>query len=233
MNILLIDDHPILRSGVCSLIERYFPACLISEADTLARAIDILNGSAEIDIIVLDLGLPDSSGLDGLLRLRRRAPATPVIVLSGLNGPEHRIQALRCGAAAFVAKDGDAFAILSALRAVALGEAYTPANPDTLAALVPTFGLSERQREILDLCCERLSNKEIGRRLGISDNTVRSHLAMLFRRFGVTSRAALAALAQRTPARHALEHSAAGVARQVRRRARISGGRAEAASSAP
>lgn len=197
MNILLVDDHAILRSGVRSQVERHLPGTRIHEAETLGEALAVIDGGADIDVVVLDLGLPDSQGHEGLMRLRRHAPATPVIVLSGSVDESPRREAMARGAAAFVGKDGDVMAILCAIEAVAEGETYSPTARDgaNLTDGPGLPGLSERQREILDLCRARLSNKEIGRRLGISDNTVRSHLAMLFRRFGVSNRAALAALA--------------------------------------
>lgn len=172
-----------------SLVDRYLPGSIIEEAATLGAALRLIRAGREFDVIVLDPGLPDSQGFEALTRLRAEAPSVPVIVLSGLVDPALEREARCHGAIDVVRKDGDALALLQAIEALA-GDA-----PDCPRSRGPLPGLSTRQREILALCEEQLSNKEIGRRLGISDNTVRSHLAMLFRRFGVSNRAALAALA--------------------------------------
>ena len=197
MKILLIDDHALLRTGVRSLLERHLPLASVEEAETLGAALLLIRAGAEIGLVVLDLGLPDSQGYEALTRLRAELPSAPVIVLSGLVDPAHEREARRHGAVGFVRKNGDVMALLRAIEALAEDGLLPASEPGWRSGGLP--GLSARQQEILTLCQEQLSNKEIGRRLGISDNTVRSHLAMLFRRFGVTNRAALAALAAPRP----------------------------------
>lgn len=188
--LILIDDHAILRSGARSLIERHMADMEIAEAGTLREALSILSGGFDADLAILDLMLPDAPDTQGLAVLREQHPTMPVIILSGAAEFGERMMAL--GAAAFVAKNGEALEIVSAIRAVLNGDTYEPGQYRDALALQ---ALSLRQREIARLCVEGHSNKEIGRQLGISDNTVRAHLTLIFRRFGLRSRSDLSALA--------------------------------------
>lgn len=188
--LLLIDDHSILRSGARALIERHVAGVEIAEAGSLAETLQLLAGGFDADVAVLDMTLPDADGETSLSTLRARYPTMPVIILSGSEGKERDM--LARGAAAFVPKKGDSLEIVSAIHAVVAGEVYVPGRLEEQRAL---SGISERQRVLMKLCGAGLTNKEIGRELGISDNTVRAHLAILFRRFGVKNRADLARLA--------------------------------------
>lgn len=192
--LILIDDHAILRSGARSLIERHMAEVEIVEAASLAETVARLEEGFEADIAVLDMMLPDADGEKSLSVLRAHYPSMPVIILSGSEGAESAM--LARGAAAFVPKKGDSLEIVSAIYAVLAGEPYVPGTFEKDLAL---SGMSERQRVLMKLCGEGLTNKEIGRELGISDNTVRAHLAILFRRFGVKNRADLARFAGNGP----------------------------------
>lgn len=188
--LLLIDDHAILRSGARALIERHVVGADIREAGSIAEGLQQVAGGFEADIAILDIVLPDAAGGEGIRLFRRENPTVPVIVLSGAESMKSTVLSL--GAAAFVPKNGEALEIVSAIRAVLDGECYEPGRPGVAA----TWGtLSIRQREIARLCSEGHTNKEIGRLLGISDNTVRAHLTLIFRRFGLKSRTDLAMLA--------------------------------------
>lgn len=185
--LILIDDHTILRSGARSLIERHMAEVEIVEAASLAETLSLLEAGFDADIAVLDMVLPDADGEKSLSVLRQRFSSMPVIILSGSEGAEDAM--LLAGASAFVPKKGESLEIVLAIRAVLSGEPYVPGTYETDLAL---SGMSERQRALMKLCGEGLTNKEIGRALGISDNTVRAHLAILFRRFGVKNRVDLA-----------------------------------------
>ncbi len=188
--LILIDDHAILRSGARSLIERHMGDMDIAEAGSLGEALSLVASGFEADLAVLDIMLPDAPGGEGLRVFRQRHPTVPVVILSGAE--ELKDQMMAEGAAAFVAKNGEALEIVAAIRAVLEGETYEPGQ---CVDGVAWEALSLRQREIARLCAEGHSNKEIGRRLGISDNTVRAHLTLIFRRFGLKSRSDLSALA--------------------------------------
>lgn len=188
--LILIDDHAILRSGARALIERHMADMDIAEAGGLGEALSLIAGGFDADLAVLDIMLPDARGMDGLMQFRTTHPTVPVVILSGAEDLRDRMMAL--GAAAFVPKNGEALEIVAAIRAVLDGESYEPGR---CSDQVAWEALSQRQREIARLCAEGHSNKEIGRLLGISDNTVRAHLTLIFRRFGLKSRADLSALA--------------------------------------
>ncbi len=187
--LILIDDHAILRSGARALIQRHMADMEIAEAGGLREALDLLAGGYEADLAVLDIMLPDALGEEGLIALREQHPTVPVIILSGAEDLKERMVSL--GAAAFVPKNGEALEVVAAIRAVLDGDPYRPGH---MLASVAWEALSLRQREIARLCAEGRSNKEIGRLLGISDNTVRAHLTLIFRRFGLNSRSDLATL---------------------------------------
>lgn len=188
--LILIDDHAILRSGARALIERHMVDMVIAEAGGLREALALIAAGFDADLAVLDVMLPDARGMEGLMEFRKTHPTVPVIILSGAEDLRDRMMAL--GASAFVPKNGEALEIVAAIRAVLDGEVYEPGHCNDHLAWE---ALSHRQREIARLCAEGHSNKEIGRRLGISDNTVRAHLTLIFRRFGLKSRADLSALA--------------------------------------
>lgn len=187
IKIILVDDHAILRAGAKTLIERHLAGAQVAEAGSLGEALDLMAEGAGVDVAVLDLGLPDANGGTGIATLRARYPSVPVVVLSGTDAASDDLLSL--GAHAFVPKNGAPLSIIGAIQAALAGEPWDPGRTPEGIGL---HGLSERQRELVALCAEGLSNKAIGRLLGISDNTVRAHLALLFRRFGVKTRTELA-----------------------------------------
>lgn len=201
--LILIDDHAILRSGARTLIERHMADVDIVEAGDLAEGLARLADGFDADLVILDLMLPDSPDGEGLAWFRRCHPTVPVIILSGAE--EMRSRMIDLGASAFVPKNGEALEIVAAIRAVLAGAPYEPGRGAGMAAWET---LSLRQREIARLCAAGHSNKEIGRQLGISDNTVRAHLTLVFRRFGLRSRADLLSLAGEDPALAALSEDA-------------------------
>lgn len=194
MKLLLIDDHALFREGVAVLVEQRLPGVQLQLAGDLYAARGALATHPDCTLALLDLGLPDSHGLDGIERLREMAPALPIVVLSADDRPETVLGAIDRGAAGFIPKSADSAAFAAALREVLDGRVHLP-RPALLGADGATdgddgeaLGLSPRQVDVLRLLVEGRSNKLIMRELDLSESTVKTHLQAIFRRLGVNTR---------------------------------------------
>jgi DNA-binding NarL/FixJ family response regulator len=193
MKLLLIDDHALFREGVAALVEQRMPGVALHLAGDLNAARSVLAAHPDCRLALLDLGLPDSHGLDGIARLRELAPALPIVVLSADDRPETVLGAIDRGAAGFIPKSADSAAFAGALREVLDGRVHLPRQAllgaDTAQADDgEALGLSPRQVDVLRLLVEGRSNKLIMRELDLSESTVKTHLQAIFRRLGVSSR---------------------------------------------
>lgn len=190
LKILVIDDHALVREGLRQVLHRLDEQVEVLEAGTCARAFELAESHPELDLVLLDYHLPDMNGLEALDTFARRHPALPIIVLSGSVNPRLMRQVMERGAAAFLTKSGNSDELLSAARLVLAGGVYTAASdtlPPALGATAPL--LTPRQEEVLRLLLDGYSNKEIGRQLSLSDETVKNHVTAILRGFGVQSRA--------------------------------------------
>ncbi|MCA0407447.1 MAG: response regulator transcription factor [Proteobacteria bacterium] len=185
--ILIVDDHPLVRVGLRTALQAAFPAALLSEAATLAQAQACLAQTAH-NAAILDLTLPDSAGIATLLALAEQCPGMPILVVSGTEPEALRGLPGAEAAAAVLSKGAGPDALIEVLGSIM---ATTPESPvDEAVRLV----LTPREKDILVLCAQGLQNKVIGRSLGISENTVRAHLASVFKRFGLSQRSEVKAL---------------------------------------
>jgi DNA-binding NarL/FixJ family response regulator len=123
MNFLLVDDHPIMRLGVRHLVQGTWPEAEFAEASTLADACHQVAARVP-EMIVLDVGLPDASGPEGIVRMRKVAPQTPILVLSFNEEPACAVHALKLGANGYVSKDQVGGTLITALRSVMQGKRY-------------------------------------------------------------------------------------------------------------
>lgn len=188
MRILLIDDHAIFRRGLRMLLCEAHPTTQIDEAESIEQA--MAPGRASPDLILLDINLPGTSGLDGITLLKQRWNTTRVVVLSALAAPDAAREALASGAIGYIAKIEPPERVLE--RVAAALDSTMPAPP------TPANGqLTPRQREVVDLLCEGLSNKLIARKLNLSENTVRRHVQDILNHFQVDSRAEAVCAARR------------------------------------
>ena len=195
ISFLLIDDHEVLRIGLRFAMEAAFPGARIAEAGSLAQGLARLR-EAQPRAVLLDAGLPDAAGVAGLQTIRATCPDLSIVMLSGSSDASFINRCLEMGAHGFVPKSVGANEIVACMQLVLAGQIY---RPDLDAGGGPSFRetLTPREEEIVMFCAEGLQNKEIGLRLGISDNTVRAHLAKIFKRFDLTSRADTKALVLR------------------------------------
>ena len=182
MQILIIDDHDLYRSGLRAALNASMPNAKIFEAGSIDEAIC---GSPDIlDAIVLDLRLPGLSGVEGIALLKNKWPLVPVLMLSSQNDPETVCLALERGAAGFASKADTADKIVAAINRILRGQFTAPLS----ASNTPLLRLTPRQCEVLDLLCQGLPNKQIARRLLLSENTVRVHVQAILGFLQVSSR---------------------------------------------
>lgn len=214
MKILVIDDHALIREGLRHVLRELDPEVNMIEAGSAEAARNVIRelcpvsgdcteneqGDSCLDLILLDLGLPDCPGLDLLDQLGTLLPDVPVIVVSADEEAAHIESAFRHGAVGFIPKSTLSGVLISAIRLVLAGGVYVPPNmarqrhtppPEPGMALSNSQEveeLTERQKTVLTLMMRGLSNKSIGRELNLAEATVKIHVSAILRALNVTSR---------------------------------------------
>lgn len=191
--LFVIDDHPVLREGIRMLLEAAGDVRVVGSSATASDAVSPLRELSP-DVVLLDLDLGTEDGLAWLPRIAAAAPQAKVLILTALRDRARDEEALRAGARGLVLKDAAPEVLLQAIRSVAAGALWFDprvlASPQRAgrpaAAEVPE--LTPRELEIVTLVSEGLRNEEVGRRLGISEKTVRNHLTAIFQKLGVSGR---------------------------------------------
>ncbi len=204
LRIVFADDHRLVREALAPFIQRLAPIVRLDEASTVDEAISLLETNNQCDLILLDLNMPGMDGFEGFNRLQHVAPDTPIAVLSGSIDPSDVSQALAHGAAGYIPKTTAGTTLVNALQIILAGEIYVPPALMTAQAArggsreTRTVPLADRQMDVLKALAEGLTNKEIARRLGIAEITVKVHLQSIYRKLGVSNRTeALAAALNR------------------------------------
>lgn len=197
MKILVVDDHALIREGLRQVLKGLDSNVEVFEAGTCSRAFELAAGHPDLDLVLLDYHLPDMTGLEALDQFARQHPELPIIMLSGSTTPRVMHQVLNKGAAAFLTKSGMSDELLSVARLVLAGEIYIPPElmnaPATVfsneaAPLGPPPQFTPRQEDVLYLLLAGHSNKEIGKTLSLSDETVKNHVTAILRGFRVQTR---------------------------------------------
>ncbi len=207
MKLLIVDDHAIVREGVAAMLRQAGPDTMVLQAGDGAEGVRLAEAHPDLDAVFLDLQMPGADGMSAVPEFGRRRPDRPVIVLSSSEDPEDVRRALGLGALGYVPKSALPQTLLSALRLVLAGDIYVPplmvdaaarGGPSAPAADAGRHGaLTERQREVLQLLSEGLSNKDIGRALNLSDKTVKAHITAIFKALDVVNRTQAASAARR------------------------------------
>ena len=181
--ILLIDDHAMFRSGLNMVISMAMPQAAVSQAASVEEALK--QPAQTPHIVLLDIKLNGSSGLEGIASVQQQWPGAPVLMLSSQDEPETARLALARGAAAFVSKAETAEKIIDVIQQVLRGDmvGVTPQQNN-----LEERHLTPRQREVLELLHQGLSNKLIARKLTLSDNTVRRHVQDILEYFQAVNR---------------------------------------------
>lgn len=206
MRILVVDDHLVVREGLRWMLGPDSGIEIAAEAETGARALEAIEADRP-DVVLLDIHLPDGSGLDLLATIRSRFPGLPVVMLTMSDEPTYVEEAVRAGAVGYVLKSAPRAELIRAIEAAAGGDAYIQA--EVTRPLLQRFStatrssgettpLSPRELEIVALLAEGLADKQIAAQLGLSETTVKSHLRQAYEKLGAADRAQAVAIALRS-----------------------------------
>ena len=201
-SLLLVDDHGLVRHGLRLLVCEVMPGLRVSLAGSLAEALDKLAHEGRLDLILLDLTLGDVHGMAGLRHLRDLRPYVPVVVVSAQDDRDTVLAALDAGAMGFISKAAPPDELRTALHRVLVDHViHLPGSVSNSADVLPkggrelteltSLGLTQRQIEVLALVVQGLRNKEIARKLDISEVMVKKHITPALQALGVSGRTKL------------------------------------------
>lgn len=188
ISILIVDDHPIMRIGVEAILRSQPDFQVVAQAGTSAEAVRLF-ATHHPDITLMDLRLPDRSGVETIREIRKMSLKAKIIVLTTYEGDEDIHQALAAGAQGYLIKGMPHDALIRALYKVSGGSKFLPSViTQTLSTRVPGMHLSQREQEVLELLFAGKSNREIGNLLAIKEATVKSHVSVILLRLNVSDR---------------------------------------------
>jgi DNA-binding NarL/FixJ family response regulator len=193
IRVFLVDDHEIVRRGVADLINAERDLEVVGEASTIRQALGRV-GAVLPDVAVLDVRLPDGSGIDLCRDIRSAHPEVACLMLTAYDDDQASYTAVLAGAAGYVLKDIRGQGLLEGIRRVARGEQLVGAAvskrvvEQASAASGPDDGLSLRERQILELIAEGLTNRQIGERLELAEKTVKNYVSGLLAKLGMERR---------------------------------------------
>lgn len=204
LRIALCDDHAIVRSGLRRILEAEEDFTVVGEAGTVAEAIDLAQ-STEPDVFVMDVGLPDGSGIDAAAHIRKASTKVRVLVLTMHEDIAYLRRAFEAGINGYLLKEAADAELVAAIRRIADGQQYV--HPTLGAALLapdaptvrpsgPGGELSDRETEVLELLASGLTNTEVAERLFVSVRTVETHRAHINQKLDVKTRAQLVKVAR-------------------------------------
>jgi DNA-binding NarL/FixJ family response regulator len=188
IRVLAADDHPLLREGIAALIGTQRDMQLVAEAATGRETVEQFR-AVRPDVTLLDIQMPEMSGIDALIAIRSEFPTAKVIILTTYGGDVLAQRALKAGAYAYVLKGLVRKDLLDTIRAVHVGQKRI--HPDVateLAAHIGEDALSEREIEVLKLVAAGNSNKEIGARLNVTEQTTKAHMKRIVAKLGANDR---------------------------------------------
>ena len=204
LRILIADDHLVVREGLRAILGTAPDLTLVGEAADGAEAVQLV-GELSPDVVLMDLRMPGVDGIEAIRQIKARYPEVEIVILTTYDDDQHIVRGLRAGARGYLLKDAGRKVLFEAIRAAARGESLLPpaviekvvahlAEPKPVAAA----RLSDREQEVLALLAQGAPNKEIAVRLHITERTVKAHVAGIFNKLGVNSRAEAVAVALRS-----------------------------------
>ena len=207
LTVVVVDDHEVVRQGLVAMLDRRPGFQVVGEAGTVAEAIEV-TGRFEPDLVVMDVRLPDGSGIEACREIRANLPGTRVMMLTSYPDEEAVLAAIIAGASGYLLKQVRARDLVAALEAVGRGESLldpavtgkvlermrriaTSDHPDELAAL------TQQERKILALVADGMTNKEIAAEIFLSDKTVKNYVSSILAKLNLERRAQAAAFVAR------------------------------------
>ena len=195
---LVVDDHPLFLEALKLVLNGAYPDAIVHEATSVNSAHDAFDSHQSFDLVLLDLSMPGTPGLDGLLEFRRRYPKQPIVIVSALEDPRIVHEAMTCGAAGFISKSMRGAELAVAIQDVLAGELVLPKGyqpPQTDALPTGTSELTRRlatltpqQVRVLQMLRQGMLNKQIAYELGVGETTVKAHVSEILRKLRVSSR---------------------------------------------
>ncbi|MFG2076194.1 response regulator [Nonomuraea maritima] len=193
IRVMIVDDHPVVREGLLGMLESEAGLEVAGEAGSGDEAV-VRAAELRPDVVLMDLRMRDGDGVSATARILADRPETRIVVLTTYENDQDIVRAVEAGAAGYLLKDTSRADLVAAIAAAARGE--TVLSPSVASRLVSrmrapsTVALSPREAEVLSLVAEGLTNAEIGRRLFISETTVKTHMLRIFGKLGVSDRTA-------------------------------------------
>ena len=200
IRVLVVDDHPVVPEGIVTVLSEDPELDVVDAAATAQHAVEAV-GETQPDVVLLDLELPDTPGVNVISSLKQRAAGTRVLVFTAYETEERVLAAIRAGAAGYLLKGATSEELTRAIKVVASGGSYLePAAARRVMAEVTSERryrrlLSVREREVLELIATGQSNKQIARDLYITERTVKFHVGSILHKLGAANRAQAVALA--------------------------------------
>jgi DNA-binding NarL/FixJ family response regulator len=201
MNVLIVDDHPMMLEYLTGAVGKALPDAVVRTAGDLKTALECAR-EVEPHMVLVDLGLPGCGGIDSVMQFRSALPHVPTVVVSANDDSLSVRGALAVGAAGFIPKSSSPTVVVNALRLIAGGGRYIPPEalrPEPSAPkheLTPQEILTERQRDVLARMLKGASNAQIAKELDITEGTAKQHAHAVYAAFGVSTRADLILAAQ-------------------------------------
>lgn len=195
VRILVADDHPLFREAIVHLLKRTIPGVLIDEANSLEQSRNILEEHRDVSLLLLDLKLSDTNGVDGLLFLKKSYPSLPVIVISAYDEQSVIQDSLRYGASGFIPKHLGMDDIAEAIKVVLDGDVWFPGSnslqgeSESDTEHQPDFSeLTATQIKVLSLLRDGKPSKEMASLLSVTEATIKAHLTEIYRKLNVRNR---------------------------------------------
>jgi DNA-binding NarL/FixJ family response regulator len=185
MTVYVIDDHPLMRDALTMLVHRVKPGLKIIPIPKLNVVESTVEKNGAAELFCLDLQLPDTLGMSGVQLLKAKFPDVPLAIVTSASASEYEERCLQAGADVFIEKSSSPTQIIAALRSLLITE--DESGEEAASTAGPTK-LSKRQKQLILMLDQGLSNRDIAEKLNISEHTVKVHFWRLFRRLGVNSR---------------------------------------------